>query len=152
MNIELFRTRLDACLDALRTIPVDALLAVSTIAVVLFVLSIVARISGVIVRRKVERRYRALEAENERLAAEVATSRKALDTERQWRMAAERTVAQTASKPSPNISPLPARELQGLLESEYPGSPQPMPATSGDGKDAEASAERSTAGTRFEAI
>jgi hypothetical protein len=145
MNIELFRTRLDACLDALRTIPVDALLAISTIAVLLFVLSIVARIRGAIIWRKMERRYRALEGENERLAAEVATSRKALDTERQWRMAAERTVAQTAGKPSPNISPLPARELQGLLESEYTSSPQPMPATPGDGADAEASAERSTA-------
>jgi hypothetical protein len=145
MNIELFRTRLDACLDALRTIPVDALLAISTIAVLLFVLSIVARIRGAIIWRKMERRYRALEGENERLAAEVATSRKALDTERQWRMAAERTVAQTASKPSPNISPLPARELQGLLESEYTSPPQPMPATPGDGADAEASAERSTA-------
>jgi hypothetical protein len=145
MNIELFRTRLDACLDALRTIPVDALLAISTIAVLLFVLSIVARIRGAIIWRKMERRYRALEGENERLAAEVATSRKALDTERQWRMAAERTVAQTAGKPSPNISPLPARELQGLLESEYTSSPQPMPATRGDGADAEASAERSTA-------
>jgi hypothetical protein len=145
MNIELFRTRLDACLEALRTVPIDALLVISTIAVLLFALSIVARIRGAIVRTKAERRYRALEAENERLAAEVATTRKALDTERQWRIAAERTVAQTAAKLPPNISPLPARELQGLLESEYPASAQPVPATTSDGKDVVASAERSTA-------
>jgi hypothetical protein len=129
MNFELFSTGLSACLDALRTIPVDALLAINAIAVLLFALSIVARMRGAIVRWKTERRYRALETENERLAAEVATSRKALDTERQWRMADERTVAQTAAKPLPNISPLPARELQGLLESEYPSSLEVAPAT-----------------------
>jgi hypothetical protein len=145
MNIELFRARFDACLDALRAIPVDALLAIGTIAVLLFAMSIVARIRGAIVRRKVERRACTLEAENERLAAEVATSRKALDTERQWRMAAERTVAQTAAKPPPNISPLPPRELQGLLESEYLASPQPAPATTSDGTDLVATVERSKA-------
>ena len=145
MNIELFRARFDACLDALRAIPVDALLAIGTIAVLLFAMSIVARIRGAIVRRKVERRACTLEAENERLAAEVATSRKALYTERQWRMAAERTVAQTAAKPPPNISPLPPRELQGLLESEYLASPQPAPATTSDGTDLVATVERSKA-------
>jgi hypothetical protein len=108
MNFELFSTGLSTCLDALRTIPVDALLAINAIAMLLFALSIVARMRGAIGRWKMERQYRALDAENERLAAEVATSRKALDTERQWRMAAERTVAQTAAKPLPNISPLPA--------------------------------------------
>jgi hypothetical protein len=145
MNIELFHTRLDSCLEALRTVPVDALLVISAIAVLLFALSIGARIRGAFVRTKAERRSRALEAKNERLAAEVATTRKALDTERQWRMAAERTVAQTAAKLPPNISPLPARELRGLLESEYPSSPQRVPATTSDGKDVVASAERSTA-------
>jgi hypothetical protein len=80
-----------------------------------------------IVRRKVERRAQALQAENERLAAEVAMSRKALDTERQWRMAAERTIAQTAANPPPNMSALPPKELQGLLESEYLVSSRPIP-------------------------
>ena len=145
MNIELFRARLDACLDALRAIPVDVLLAISTIAVLLFTVSLVARIRGAIVRRKVERRARALQAENERLAAEVATSRKALDTERRWRRAAERIVAQTAANLPPNISPLPPRELQGLLESEYPVSPHPAPATTSDGEEPTASVVRSKA-------
>jgi hypothetical protein len=145
MNIGLFRARLDACLDALRAIPVDALLAISTIAVLLFAVSIVARIRGAIVRRKVERRARALQAENERLVAEVAMSRKALDTERQWRRAAERIVAQTAANLPPNISPLPPRELQGLLENEYLVSPQPAPAATTDGNELAATVVRSKA-------
>ena len=124
MNFGLFAMRIEACLEALRTIPVDVLLAVSAISALLFALSIAARIQGAAARRKMERRFRALQAENERLAAEVATSRKALDAERQWRIAAERTVAQTAAKPPPNISLLPAKEIQGLLEGEYPGSPR----------------------------
>jgi len=127
MKIGLLITSLGACIDALRSIPVDALLAISAIATLLLALSITARIRGAVARKKVERRYRTLEAENELLAADLATSRKALDTERQWRMAAERAVAQSAAKPPPNISPLPARELQGLLESEYPSVPQFAP-------------------------
>jgi hypothetical protein len=72
-------------------------------------------------------------------------SRKALDTERQWRRAAERIVAQTAANLPPNISPLPPRELQGLLENEYLVSPQPAPAATTDGNELAATVVRSKA-------
>jgi hypothetical protein len=146
MNIDLFLARVDAFLDALRAIPVDALLLVGAGAILLVVMSIIARIRATFTWQKMEQRTLALESEIERLRADGATSRKALDTERQWRMAAEKAVALIAAKPTLNVSPLPPRELHELLEREYPETPGAAPVVKVDAQDVAPATGRSRIG------
>jgi hypothetical protein len=146
MNVDLFLARLDAFLDALRAIPVDALLLVGAGAILLVVMSIIARIRATFTWQKMEQRTLALESEIERLRADGATSRKALDTERQWRMAAEKAVARIAAKPTLNVSPLPPRELHELLEREYPDAPIVAPVVKLDTEEVDPAPGRSRIG------
>jgi hypothetical protein len=146
MNIELFLARADAFLDALRALPVDALLLVSAGAILFQAMSIIARFRAMLARKKMERRTIALESEVDRLRADGATSRKALDTERQWRMAAEKAVALIAAKPTLNVSPLPPRELHELLEREYPETPGAAPVVKVDAQDVAPATGRSRIG------
>jgi hypothetical protein len=146
MNIDLFLARVDAFLDALRAIPVDGLLLVSASAIFLLAMSIIARFRAMLAWKKMEGRTIALESEIERLLADGATSRKALDTERQWRMAAEKAVALIAAKPTLNVSPLPPRELHELLEREYPDAPGAAPVVKLDTEEVDPAPGRSRIG------
>ena len=144
MDLEFTLARLDATLDAARAIPTDALLLVSATAVILLAMSTIARVEANLARGKAMRRMSALQAGSERLAAELVTSRRALDAERQWRMAAEKAVAE-AAKAASRIELLPARELHKLLERENLDPIQPAPKSAIERRDIRAAIERSEA-------
>jgi hypothetical protein len=110
MDVEFYLAWLHARLDAARALPSDTLLLISVGAWLLVAMALLAWM-------RAARRLGALENENAGLAAEVATSRRALDSERKWRLIAEKVVVE-ATKPKCNLEPLPPRKLQELLERE----------------------------------
>ena len=144
MDVAFDLAQLDETLDAARTIPTDALLLISATALVLLAMAAVSRINAILARRRAMRGFQALEAENERLAVELVTARRALDAERQWRLAAEKVVTD-AAKATSRIEPLPPRELHELLERENLDPIQPAPKGALERRDIRAAIERSEA-------
>jgi hypothetical protein len=99
MNVEYCLAWLRARLDIARGIPADTLLLIVAAAIAILALALVAWVSA-------RRRNHTLKLENAGLAADLASSRKALDAERRWRLAAEKIVA-LAAKPAVEIEPAP---------------------------------------------
>jgi hypothetical protein len=99
MYVEYCLAWLRARLDVARGIPTDTLLLIVLAAAFILALALVAWMSA-------NRRTQSLKKQNAGLAADLATSRKALDTERRWRVAAERIVAQ-ATRPAVEFEPAP---------------------------------------------
>jgi hypothetical protein len=117
MNLEFLLASAHARIDAARAIPADALLLIAATCVILLFVSYVGWV-------KASNRLRDLAHRNIALAGEIATARRALDTERKWRLVAEKTVADT-TKTALTLEPLPPHALQALLERENANPIQP---------------------------
>jgi hypothetical protein len=119
MDVEFCLAWLRAHLVAAEAIPSEVLLLVCAIALLLLAIFIVAWLKAAL-------RAHTLANEIADFAAEAATSRRALDTERKWRLVAEKTVMQAARPPQPE--PLPPRERSEILDTGNLGPIQPAPA------------------------
>jgi hypothetical protein len=119
MDVEFCLAWLRAHLVAAEAIPSDALLLVCAIALLLLAIFIVAWL-------KTALRAHTLANEIADFAAEAATSRRALDTERKWRLVAEKSVMHAARPPQPE--PLQPRERPDILDIGNLGPIQPAPA------------------------
>src|SRR5260370_1512061 len=89
MNGEFYLAWAHGRLDAARAIPPDSLLLISATCLILLLISYVGWV-------KASNRLCALAHEKIALEGEIATARRALDTERKWRLVAERRVADPA--------------------------------------------------------
>jgi hypothetical protein len=118
MNGEFYLAWAHGRLDAARAIPPDSLLLISATCLILLLISYVGWV-------KASNRLRALAHEKIALEGEIATARRALDTERKWRLVAEKSVAD-ATKPEIGVEPLPPHALQALLEREMANPVQPQ--------------------------
>jgi hypothetical protein len=115
MNGEFFLAWLRAGLEAARALPPDALLLVIVIELVLLINFIVSEVNAA-------RRARFFQEENASLAAEVLTARRALDTERRWRLAAEKAVAEAKRPALPELEP----EPQPPPQTDIASPPEPV--------------------------
>ena len=120
MNLEFLLAWAHARLEAARVIPPDALLLITATCVVLLLVSFVGWV-------KASNRLHVVGHAKIALEGEIATARRALDTERRWRVVAEKTAAD-ATKPGVAPDPLPPHALQALLEREL-SNPDPAGAT-----------------------
>src|SRR5258708_2184062 len=127
MNGEFYLAWAQARLEAARAIPPDALLLIAATCVILLLISYIGWV-------KASNRLRALAHANVALAGEIATARRALDTERKWRLVAEKSVAD-ATKPAIALEPLPPHALQALLERENANPIQPGGADADDAEE-----------------
>ena len=116
MNLEFLLAWAHGRLDAARAIPPDALLLITATSVILLLISYVGWV-------KASNRLHALARAKTALEGEIATARRALDTERRWRVVAEKTAAE-ATKPALSPEPLPPHALQALLEREMASTAQ----------------------------
>jgi hypothetical protein len=135
MKVEYYLAWLHARLDIARGAPPDTLLLIIAATAFILLLAIAAWIGA-------RRRTHHVAKQHAALAADLVTSRKALDAERKWRLAAERTVSLSA-KPAVEIEPAPLSEPRDLatvakvrVEREYieavrgPDQPQLAPPAS----------------------
>jgi hypothetical protein len=116
MNLEFLLAWAHARLDAARVIPPDALILITVTCVILLLVSYVGWV-------KASNRLHVLARAKTALEGEIATARRALDTERRWRVVAEKTAAE-ATKPALSPEPLPPHALQALLEREMASTTQ----------------------------